>query len=159
MHVCIVPAVGAEAAQAWFIAGSIVAVAAGGLHLVYALIDTRRPTYFAPRDASVRSAMEGTRIRLRGLVRRQDEASPSMWRVWLGIHIGFGIGILAVGLLFLVVAAYDFGLVEQIDAIRPLAIAFSVACVAVSLRFFFYDQVVITGAIAVCFTVAAVLSA
>ena len=52
-------------------------------------------------------------------------AKPSMWRVWLGIHISHGLGIFTFGLLCLLIATHDFTLVERIDAIRPLAIAFS----------------------------------
>jgi hypothetical protein len=81
-----------------------------------------------------------------------------MWRVWLGINIAFGLGLFALGLLCLLIAVHDFNLVEQIDAIRPLAILFSAALFAVSLRFFFYGPVLITGAATACFTVATVLS-
>ena len=37
----------AGAAQAWFIAGTIVAMVAGGAHVVLVLIDTVRPRFFA----------------------------------------------------------------------------------------------------------------
>ena len=40
-----------------------------------------------------------------------------------------------------------------------LTIAFSGALLAVSLRFFFYGPVILTGSATACFTVAAVLSA
>jgi hypothetical protein len=63
------------AAQTWFIAGTIPLILAGGLHALAALVDTVRPTYFAPLDRSVRPAVEGTGIRLVG------KPTPSMWRV------------------------------------------------------------------------------
>jgi hypothetical protein len=141
-----------EAAQVWFIGGTVVIMVGGGLHVLYALVDTVRPTYFAPIERSVKPAMEGTGVRLTG--KRQ-----SMWRVWLGIHIGFGVGIFTFGLLCLLIAAHDFDLVESIDAIRPLTIAFSAAFLALSLRFFFYGPVIITGTATTCFAVATVLSA
>src|SRR5919201_1201117 len=53
-----------EAAQAWFIAGTIPLILAGGLHILGALIDTVRLTFFAPVDDSARQAVEGTGIRL-----------------------------------------------------------------------------------------------
>jgi hypothetical protein len=148
----------AGAAQAWFIAGTIVAIVAGGGHVVMALIDTVRPTFFAPIESSAKPAMEGTGI---GLVRMSggSGARPSTWRVWLGIHITHGIGVFIFGLLCLVIAIHDFNVVEQIDAIRPLTIAVSAAYLAVSLRFFFYGPVILTGIATACFTVAAVLSA
>ena len=143
-----------SAAQAWFIAGTIVAIVAGALHMVYALVDTVRPTYFAPVDRSVRPAMEGTGLRLG----RRFGARRSLWSVWLGIHIGFGLGILLFGLLCLAIAADDFSLVERVDAIRPLTIAFSAGYLALSLRFFFSAPAIITGVATACFTIATLLS-
>ena len=152
MYVCIVPAV-KTAAEAWFVAGTIPLILAGALHVVYALRDTVRPTYFAPIDRSVKPVVEGTGIRLVG------RPTPSMWRVWLGIHISHGLGIFTFGLLCLLIATHDFTLVERIDAIRPLTIAFSAAYVVLSLRFWFYGPVLITAIATACFTVATVLSA
>jgi hypothetical protein len=142
----------AGAAQAWFIAGTVPLILAGGLHVLGALLDTVRPTFFTPIDRSVRPVVEGTGIRLVGRPR------PSMWRVWLGVHITHGLGIFSFGLLCLLVAADDFSLVEQIGAFRPLAIAFSAALLGVSLRFFFWGPAIITGTATACFTVATVLS-
>jgi hypothetical protein len=139
-------------AQAWFIGGTIPLILAGGGHVLIALVDTVRPTYFAPIDGSVKPEVEGTGIRLVG------RATPSMWRVWLGINITHGLGIFAFGLVCLLIATHDFNLVERIDAIRPLTIAFSAALLAVSLRFFFYGPAIITGIATACFTVATVLS-
>jgi hypothetical protein len=152
-------AVNAGAAQAWFIAGTIPLILAGGLHALGALLDTVRPRFFAPIDGSVKPALEGTGIRLRRMFRGGSGATPSMWRVWLGINITHGLGIFTFGLLCLLIATHDFNLVERIDAIRPLAIAFSGALLALSLRFFFYGPAIITGTSTACFTVATVLSA
>jgi hypothetical protein len=148
-----VAAVNAGGAQAWFIAGTIPLILAGGLHVLYALRDTVRPKYFAPIDRSAKPVVEGTGIRLVG------KATPSMWRVWLGINITHGLGIFTFGLLCLLIATQDFQLVERIDIIRPLTIAFSAALLAVSLRFFFYGPAIVTGIATACFTVATVLSA
>jgi hypothetical protein len=147
--------VSAGAAQTWFVAGTVPLIVAGALHVVYALVDTVRPRYFAPRERSVMRAMEGTTIRLR----RGEQTTPSVWSVWIGVHIGFGLGLLTFGLLCLLIALHDFALVESIAAIRPLTIAFCAAYLALSLRFFWYVQVIITGAATACFVVAAVLSA
>ncbi len=141
------------AAQAWFIAGTIVFIFAGGLHVLLTLADTARPRYFTPKDRAVKPALEGTRIRLGG------NAAPSMWRAWLGFNISHGLGVLTFGLLCLLIATHDFKLVERIDAIRPLTIAFSAAYLALSLRFWFYLPAIITGTATACFTIATVLSA
>jgi hypothetical protein len=147
------------AAQAWFIAGTIPLIVAGAAHVFATLVDTVRPTYFTPIDDSVRPAADGTGIRLRRMFARGSGASPSMWRVWLGINISHGLGVCTFGLLCLLVAAEDFDLVGQIDALRPLTIAFSAAFLALALRFWFYGPVLVTGTATVCFTVSAVLSA
>ena len=149
----------AGAAQAWFIAGTIPLMLAGALHALYAVIDTVRPTYFAPTEASVKPAMEGTGIRLRRGVPGGNTAKPSMWNAWLGFNISHGLGVFSFGLLCLLIATHDFELVESIEALRPLTIAFSAAYLALSLRFWFYVPALITGSATACFTVATVLSA
>jgi hypothetical protein len=141
------------AAQALFIAGAGVASAAGALHIWMTLVDAVRPRYFIPRDRSLKPAMESVHMRLGG------GGAASMWSMWRGIHLTHGLGILAFGLLCLVIATYDFALVESIDAIRPLTIAVSATYLAISLRFFFYGPVIITATATACFTIATVLSA
>jgi hypothetical protein len=154
-----VPAVNQGAAQAWFIAGTIPLIFGGVLHVLATLLDTVRPTFFAPIEGSVKPALEGTGIRLRRMFPGGHGATPSMWRVWLGIHISHGLGVFAFALLCLLIATQDFKLVERIDAIRPLTIAFSAAYLALSLRFWFYGPAILTGIATACFTVATVLSA
>lgn len=141
-----------SAAQAWFIAGTIPLILAGGGHALVALMDTVRPTYFTPKDASVRPAVEGTTIRLGG------RAAPSMWRAWLGFNISHGLGVFAFGLLLLSIAIQNFKLVEQIDVIQPLSIAFPAIYLVLALRFWFYGPVIITITSMACFILAAVLS-
>jgi hypothetical protein len=145
--------VNADAAQAWFIAGTVPPILAGALHALLALADTVRPRYFAPTDRSLNPALEGTRMRFGG------SAAPSMWRAWLGFNISHGLGVFTFGLLCLLIATYDFSLVERIDAIRPLTIAVPATYLAISLRFWFYGPVIITATSTACFTIAAVLSA
>ncbi len=151
------PALNADAAQAWFIAGTIPLMLAGGMHALAALIDTVRPTFFAPIEGSAKPVMEGTGVRLVRMFGGSG-ATPSMWRVWLGIHITHGLGIFTFGLLCLLIATHDFNLVTDVDAIRPLTIAFSAALLAVSLRFFFYGPAIVTGIATTCFSIATVLS-
>ena len=147
----------ADAAQAWFIAGTIPLILGGGLHLVATLIDTVRPTFFTPLDDAVRPATDSTGVRLRRMF-GGDGARPSMWRVWLGMNLSHGLGVFIFGLFCLVIATYDFALVEQIDVMRPMTIALAAAYLAIAIRFWFWGPVLITGTATVCFTVAAVLS-
>ena len=140
------------AAQAWFIAGASVAMLAGGLHVLLTLVDVVRPTYFAPRDAALTSALEDTRMRFGG------KAAPSMWNAWLGFNLSHGLGVFTVGLLGLLIATYDFDLVTRIDAIRPVTIAFAAVYFVISLRFWFWAPALLTATATACFTVATVLS-
>src|SRR5436190_24326104 len=97
----------ADAPQRWFIAGTAVAMCAGGGHVLLTLIDTVRPTFFAPIERAVKPAMEGTGMRFRGLF-PGDEARPSMWSFWLGFNLSHGLGVFTFGLLGLLIAVDDF---------------------------------------------------
>lgn len=144
----------AGAAQAWFVAGTIVLmVGGGGLHALATLRG-----HLAPIEGSVKAAMEGTGVRLVRMFGASRSRS-SMWSFWLGLNIGQGLGVFSFGLLCLLIATHDFELVERIDAIRPLTIALSAAYLALSLRFWSYAQALLAGSATACFTVAAVLSA
>ena len=143
----------ASAAEAFFIAGTIPPILAGGLHVALTLVDTVRPRYFTPRDATLNPALERTPMRFGG------RAAPSMWRAWLGFNISHGLGVFTFALLCLLIALQDFDLVERIHVIRPLTIAFSATYLVVSLRFWFWAPVLITATATVCFTTATVLSA
>lgn len=153
------PAVGAGAAQAWFIAGTLPLIVAGGAHALGTLVDTFRLTYFAPVERSVKPAMEGSDVRLRHMVPGGSKARPSMWRAWLGFNLSHGLGACTFGLMCLLVALDDFQLVERIEGLQALTIAVSAAYFATALRFWFYAPVLITGSAFVCFTISAVLSA
>ncbi len=138
-------------ASDWFIAGTVPLIAGGGLHVLAGLLDTARPTFFAPIDDAVRPAMEGTGMQLVRLAGGGDRPRPSIWSVWLGIHLSHGLGVCGVGLLCLVVASHDAALVEEIAALRLLALAFAASLFAVSLRFWFYGPRLITAASTLCF--------
>lgn len=131
---------------------------AGGLHALGALTDTLRPTFFAPIEGSAKAVMEDTGMRFRRLF-PGDAARQSMWRFWLGFNVSHGLGAFTFGWFSLLIAVHDFHLVDRIEAVRPLTIAVSAAYLAISLRYWFYGVVIVTGTATVCFTVAAVLSA
>jgi hypothetical protein len=146
------------AAQTWFIVGAIPFMLAGGTHALATLFDTVRPTFFAPVESSALSALEGTGIRFRALFPGGRGATPTMWRAWLGFNISHGLGLFTFGLLCLLIGAYDFDLVEDIEAIRPLTIAVSAAYLALSLRFWFYVPAITIGIGTACFAIASMLS-
>jgi hypothetical protein len=146
----------ASAASTWFTAGAIVFIAAGGLHALLALVDTVRPTAFAPVDRSVKGVMESTGMRFRDWF-PGDGSRPSMWTVWLGFNVSHGLGAFAFGLICVLIAAHDYALVERIDGLQPLSIAVSAAYFATALRYWFYAVAIMTAAATACFVIAAVL--
>jgi len=150
--------VSTSVAQPLFIAGTIPFMLAGGIHALATLLDTVRPTFFAPIERSVLPALEGTGIRFREIFPGGSGATPSMWRAWLGFNISHGLGLFTFGLLCLLIGTYDFDLVEDIDAIRPFTIAVSAAYLALSLRFWFYVPTITIGVGTACLAVASVLS-
>lgn len=145
------------AAQAWFIAGTIPLMLAGGGHVALTLLDTVRPTFFSPIKDSTRLGMEDGGMRFRAFF-PGDAATPSIWRLWLGFNLSHGLGVFAFGLLCLLIATHDFGLVERIDGLRALTIAVPAAYLAISLVFWFYVPTLAAAGATACFIVAAALA-
>lgn len=143
--------------KGWFVAATLPLIAGGGLHVLATLVDTVRLTFFVPLDRSVATATDRTGIELVRMFGGSGRR-PSMWRVWLGIHISHGIGVFAFSLLCLLIAAHDYALVAEIPALRPLTIAFAAAYLVLSLRFWFYGPLLLTATATLCFTVSAVLA-
>jgi hypothetical protein len=146
-----------NAAQLWFIAGMVPLLIAGGGHALLTLVDTIRPTYFAPQARSLKSDLEGTGIRFRRLVPGGDVARPSMWRAWLGFNISHGLGLFAFALLALLVALEEPGLLERAAEIPIAATAVAVTYLAVALRFWFWLPVLVTAIPTACFAIATLL--
>ena len=146
-----------SAVQFWFIAGTIPFLIAGGAHALLTLVDTIRPTYFAPQEASLTPELEGTGIRFRLLVPGGDSSRPSMWRAWLGFNISHGLGVFAFGLLALVIALEEPGLLERAEEIALVAVAVAATYLVLALRFWFWVPVLITATSTACFAIAALL--
>jgi hypothetical protein len=150
--------VSAAAAQTWFLVGAIAFMLVGGTHALATLVDTIRPTFFAPIERSALPALQDTGVRFRALFPGRSPVTPSMWRAWLGFNISHGLGLFAFGLLCLLICAHDFELVEDAGAIRALTIAVSGAYLVISVRFWFYVPAITIGIGTACFTVASLLS-
>jgi hypothetical protein len=144
------------AAQTWFIAGTILLMIAGGGHLALTVLDTVRPRFFTPVKDSVRLEMKSTGMRFKALF-PGDGATPPIWRPWLGFNLSHGLGVFAFGLLCLLIASHDYGLVEHIGGLRALTIAVPAAYLVTSLVFWFYVPTLVAATATTCFIVAAVL--
>jgi len=145
------------AAQAWFIAGTIPLMLAGGLHAATAVLDVARPSFFTPLSDSAREAMESTGMRFRALF-PGDAATPSIWRLWLGFNLSHGLGVFAFGLLCLLIGTHDFALVQSIGGLQTLTIAIPAAYLAISLFFWFYVPALVGAVATACFIVSATLA-
>ncbi len=82
----------------------------------------------------------------------------SMWRAWLGFNISHGLGAATFGFTMLILALHGYGLVQQISAIKPLAIAVSAVYFLLAVRYWFYAPAIGCGLGLGCFIAAAVLS-
>lgn len=144
-------------AQGLFTVGAAIFVAAGGGHALLSLVDTVRPTWFAPRDDGVRRAMEGTGMRFRRLF-PGDAGRPSLWRCWLGFNVSHGLGAFAFGVLCLLLASADFALVERTAALRWFPAAVSAAYFLTAMRYWFNGVQLMTAVATACFVAAALLA-
>jgi len=83
-----------------FLAGAIPFLVLGIAHIVYSLIDARRPFRIAPRDPDLVARMRtGTLILTR---------ETSVWRAWIGFNISHGMGVTLFGAGVLYMAALHF---------------------------------------------------
>lgn len=146
------------AAAALFIAGTVPLILAGGLHAALAVYDATRPTFFTPLEDSTRVAAEGTGIELVRMFGGRS-GRPSMWRVWIGIHVSHGLGVMTFGLLCLSIVLHNPSLVGEVPGLRALSIAFPAAYLVLSRRFWFRGPALITATATACFAASAALSA
>jgi len=146
-----------SAVQFWFVAGTIPLLIAGAGHALLTLVDTVRPTYFTPQAPSLRSELEGTGMRFRGLVPGGDPGRPSLWRAWLGFNISHGLGVFAFGLLALLIGLEDPGLLERTELIPLVAVAVAGSYLVVASRFWFWLPMLVAGSSTACFAIAALV--
>jgi hypothetical protein len=144
-------------AHTWFDVGASLFVAAGGAHALLTIFDTVRPTWFAPNDPAVKDAMQSTGMRFRAVF-PGDPDRRSVWSFWLGFNVSHGLGACAFGLMCLLIAGYDYTLVQRIDLLQPLTIAVAAAYFAIAVRYWFWVVMILTGTATACFTVAALLT-
>jgi len=72
-----------------FLGGGIFIVL-GGLHLVYTLLDLKKPCRLVPAEASVAQAMANSAVRL-------SRGRSNMWRAWVGFNFSHSLGLLLFG--------------------------------------------------------------
>jgi len=133
-----------EIAQYLFQIGTIPFIALGLLHTLYSLADVIKPRKLTPRNDQVRQMMTETGMKITN--------RTTLWLAWLGFNISHGIGVLFFGLIFLLIALYDFKLIQSIKFLIPLAILMSASYFVLAIRFWFYIPAIGTGIGLICFT-------
>jgi hypothetical protein len=88
-----------------FVAGAIPFLALGIAHIVYTLMDARRPRRIAPRDPDLVARMQGGALIL--------TKQTTVWRAWIGFNLSHGLGVVLFGGALLYLAALHFDPVRR----------------------------------------------
>lgn len=135
-----------------FIAGAVPFLILGLVHVIYSVLDERRPYRIAPRDPDLVERMRaGTLILTR---------QTTVWRAWIGFNLSHGLGIVLFAGILIHGAALHF------DAVRSAApeLLFAAPVIAslyflMSLRYWFRIPAIGSGIGAALLLAGAVLVA
>ena len=133
-----------------FIAGTIPFIFLGAIHVVYTLIDIKTPRKLVPFDDNVRVLILKSTLRL--------TRQTTMWRAWLGFNISHGIGLLFFGLIYLVIAASDFGVLVHMTPLLYLAPLVALCYLILSIKYWFHIPAIGSAMGFACFVVAVILA-
>ena len=106
-----------------FIAGAVPFLVLGLVHVIYSVLDERRPYRIAPRDPELVERMRaGTLILTR---------QTTVWRAWIGFNLSHGLGIVLFAGILIHGAALHF------DAVRSAAPELLFAAPVIASLYFF----------------------
>lgn len=138
-------------AKILFIAGTLPFLVLGLIHWLYTFMDMRAPRKLSPRDDAVRTAMEGTTLRL--------TRQTTMWKAWIGFNHSHSIGAVTFGGVFLILALQDFASLAANTALMRVATVVPLIYLWVAMRFWFVIPRIGVGIGATCFLAAFALLA
>jgi len=138
-----------EIAKVFFIAGTLPFIVLGLAHWLYTFMDMVRPRKLTPRDDAVRIAMEGTSLRL--------TTRTTMWKAWIGFNHSHSLGAIVFGLVFLILAAQDFGALARNMPLMGIAVIVPMIYLWFGIRFWFRTPIIGIAIGAGCMLVAAAL--
>lgn len=134
-----------------FLAGAVPFLLLGILHIVYTLLDEKRPRRIVPRD---RELLE--RMRASPLVLTRE---TTVWRAWIGFNLSHGLGVVVFA------GALIYGAALHFEAVRSAAPELLVAAPVIaslyflmSLRYWFRVPAIGTGIGAALLLAGAVLA-
>ncbi len=133
-----------------FIAGSVPFILLGAVHIIYTLIDIKTPRKLVPYDDNVRMLMLNSTLRL--------TRQTTMWRAWLGFNISHGMGVLFFGLIYMIVAASDFGVLLRMPLLLYLAPLMACCYVILAMKYWFHIPAIGSVAGFICFVVGVILA-
>lgn len=131
-----------------FLLGSAVYLLMGVIHVALVLWDVPRGHLFLPADERLRKAMKDTTLTL--------SRQLSLMTTYRGLNLSHGLGVTVFGVLSLYLALHDFGNLEP-AVVLGIAAAFSLANMAVALRYWFGFPALGYGFAAALFVAAGVL--
>lgn len=130
-------------AKIFYILGTIPFLLLGGLHLIYSLVDTVRPSKIVPRNAALIGEMKASALRITG--------ETDVWRAWLGFNLSHGLGVAFFGFVYLVLAAQNFALLEAAPALLLAAPLMAIAYLVLSVKYWFRVPAIGSAVGAICF--------
>lgn len=130
-------------AKTLYILGAIPFVLLGGLHFIYSLIDTVRPSKIVPRNAALIDEMKASTLRI---TRETD-----VWRAWLGFNLSHGLGVFFFGFVYLVLAATNFALLQATTVLLVAAPLVAAVYLVLSLKYFFRIPAIGSAIGVICF--------
>lgn len=138
-------------AEILFIAGTVLYLLLGTVHIAWTLGDLRSPTRFRPVDETVLAAMQAERL----AAFASAPGVRSLWQSWLGFNLSHGLGLLLFGVVPLAIALQDYDLVDEITVIRPLTLVIPLVYLVLAWRFWFVGPAAATTAGFACFAASA----
>jgi len=131
------------------IIGGAVCGVLGTLHVIYTLLDMRKPRRLVPADPAVARAMANTALRL-------SRGRTDMWRAWIGFNFSHSLGVLLTGALA-VWAGVEINKVP-LGIIMPVLILTGCVYLVIAVRYWFRGTLIGLAIATGCFAAAWVLS-
>ena len=131
------------------IIGGAVCGVLGTLHVIYTLLDMRKPRRLVPADPAVARAMANTALRL-------SRGKTDMWRAWIGFNFSHSLGVLLTG-AFAVWAGFEINKVP-LGIIMPVLILTGCVYLVIAVRYWFRGTLIGLAIATGCFAAAWVLS-
>ncbi len=127
------------------ILGGAVCGVLGALHVIYTLLDLRKPRRLVPVDPAVAKAMANTALKL-------SRGSTDMWRAWIGFNFSHSLGVLLTAALA-VWAGLQINTLP-VSIIMPVLILIGCVDLVIAVRYWFRGPAIGVAIATGCFAAA-----